>query len=115
MTLGRGRVTCVLTSRVTNYYKKTSRRVQCGGGRGATTECMPCKPEDLELKDDYLNSDKITNHKSIQIHKRLRKISIKNSYIRALTTFNKLPKELKELTSNNIRKIRIKNWIKDNC
>ncbi|OXU27411.1 hypothetical protein TSAR_009814, partial [Trichomalopsis sarcophagae] len=57
----------------------------------------------------------ITRHKSIQIPKRRRKISIKNSYIRALTTFNKIPKELKELISNNSRKIRIKKWIKDNC
>ncbi|OXU17345.1 hypothetical protein TSAR_008724 [Trichomalopsis sarcophagae] len=24
-----------------------SRRVQCDGSRGATTECLPCKPEDL--------------------------------------------------------------------
>ncbi|OXU17386.1 hypothetical protein TSAR_012799, partial [Trichomalopsis sarcophagae] len=40
-------VTCVHTSRVSNYYKKTSRRVQFGGGRGATTECLPCKSEDL--------------------------------------------------------------------
>ncbi|OXU30275.1 hypothetical protein TSAR_003410 [Trichomalopsis sarcophagae] len=34
-------------TKVSNYYKKTSRRVQCGGGRGATTKCLPCKPEDL--------------------------------------------------------------------
>ncbi|OXU17089.1 hypothetical protein TSAR_014332 [Trichomalopsis sarcophagae] len=47
MTFGRGHVTCVHTSRVSNYYKKTSRRGQCGGGRGAMTECLPCKPEDL--------------------------------------------------------------------
>ncbi|OXU16456.1 hypothetical protein TSAR_000884, partial [Trichomalopsis sarcophagae] len=39
-------VTCVHTSWVSNYYKKTSRRMQKGGGRGATTECLPCKPED---------------------------------------------------------------------
>ncbi|OXU31952.1 hypothetical protein TSAR_013064 [Trichomalopsis sarcophagae] len=40
-------VTCVHTSRVFKYYKKTSRRVQCGGSCGATTGGLPCKPEDL--------------------------------------------------------------------
>ncbi|OXU31026.1 hypothetical protein TSAR_014203 [Trichomalopsis sarcophagae] len=50
--LGPGRVTCGYTSRVSNYYKRASRRVQCGGGRGATTERLPCNPEDLDTKKD---------------------------------------------------------------
>ncbi|OXU22935.1 hypothetical protein TSAR_006662 [Trichomalopsis sarcophagae] len=45
--LGPGRVKCGYTSRVSNYYKRASRRVQCGGGRGATTERLPCEPKDL--------------------------------------------------------------------
>ncbi|OXU26758.1 hypothetical protein TSAR_005705 [Trichomalopsis sarcophagae] len=40
-------ITCGYTSRVSNYYKRASRRVECGGGRGSTTECLSCKPEDL--------------------------------------------------------------------
>ncbi|OXU18987.1 hypothetical protein TSAR_010322 [Trichomalopsis sarcophagae] len=32
---------------MSNYYKRASIRVQCVNGRGATTERLPCKPEDL--------------------------------------------------------------------
>ena len=36
-----------------------------------------------ELQDKYIETDKVTRNKSIQIPKRDRRISIKNSYIRA--------------------------------
>jgi hypothetical protein len=67
-----------------------------------------------ELKDQYLNTEKITRNKSLQIPKRQKNISIKNSYIRALMLYNKLPNELKALTSKNIIKTKLKIWIKEN-
>ena len=55
-----------------------------------------------ELEDKYIETDKVTRNKSIQIPKRYRRISIKNSYIRAITTFNKLPNELKTITNKKV-------------
>lgn len=65
-----------------------------------------------ELKQLYLDSNKITRNKNLQIPKRHKNISIKNSYIRALMLFNKLPNDLKILNSKNIIKRKIKEWIK---
>ena len=52
-----------------------------------------------ELQLIYLTSNKTTRNKSIQISKRLKTISIKNSFVRALMIFNRLHKELKTITS----------------
>ena len=60
-----------------------------------------------ELQLIYLTSNKITRNKSIQIPKRLKTISIKNSYIRALMIFNRLPKELKTINSIHCKKRKL--------
>ena len=49
-----------------------------------------------ELQLIYLTSNKTTRNKSMQIPRRLKTISIKNSFVRALMIFNRLPKELKK-------------------
>lgn len=67
-----------------------------------------------ELKQQYLDTEKITRHKSLQIPRRLKTISIKNSYIRALMLYNKLPNDLKTLNTKNSIKNKIKQWIKEN-
>ena len=67
-----------------------------------------------ELQLIYLTSNKTTRNKSIQIPKRLKTISSKNSFIRALMIFNRLPNELKTITSIHSKKRKIKKWVKEN-
>lgn len=66
-----------------------------------------------ELQSLYLESNSITRNKSIQLPKRYKKVSIKNSYIRAISAFNNLPNELKTLSSKFSIKTKLKKWIKD--
>lgn len=65
------------------------------------------------LRKKYTESNQITRNKSIQIPKRLRNISIKNSYIRAITYYNRLPIHLKTLKNKYSIKTKIKQWIKE--
>ena len=62
----------------------------------------------------YLTSNKTTRNKSIQIPKRLKTIISKNSFIRALMVFNRLPNEFKNITSTYIKKRKLKKWVKEN-
>ena len=62
----------------------------------------------------YLTSNKTTRNKSIQIPKRLKTISSKNSFIRALMVFNRLPNEFKNITSTYSKKRKLKKWVKEN-
>ena len=52
-----------------------------------------------ELQLIYLTSNKTIRNKIIQIPKTLKIISSKNSFIGALMIFNRLPNELKTITS----------------
>ena len=61
---------------------------------------------DNELQLIYLTSNKTTRNKSIQISKRLKSISSKNSFIRALMIFNRSANELKSITSIYSKKNR---------
>ena len=60
----------------------------------------------------YLTSNKTTRNKSIQLPKRLKTISSKNSFIRALMIC--LPNELKTITSIYSKKRKLKKWVKEN-
>lgn len=64
-----------------------------------------------ELKDKFLNSNSITRNRSIQLPKRFKTISSKNSIIRAINVFNSLPNKLKTLNNEVTRKIKLKNWV----
>ena len=66
-----------------------------------------------ELQLIYLTSNKTTRNKSIQIPERLKTISNKNSFIRALMIFNCLPNELKTITSIDSKKRKLKKWVKE--
>lgn len=66
------------------------------------------------LKDLFVNSTSVTRNKNIQLPKMNKTLSSKNSKIRAITTFNMLPNELKTLNSNAIVKKKIKIWIRQN-
>ena len=61
-----------------------------------------------ELQLIYLTSNKTTRNKSIQIPKSLKTISIKNSFVRALMIFDRLPNELKKITSTYSKKKKTK-------
>ena len=67
-----------------------------------------------ELQLIYLTSNKNPRNRSIQIPKRLETISSKNSFIRALMIFNRLPNELKTSTSIHSKKRKLKKWVKKN-
>ena len=62
--------------------------------------------EDLQTK--YINSNSNIRKKSIQIPRRHLTVSIKNSYIRAITQFNNQPNELKTIRNKNSRKLKLK-------
>jgi hypothetical protein len=68
-----------------------------------------------ELQSLYLESNSITRNRSLQIPRRYKKVSIKNSYIRAITAFNNLPNDFKTLNKSPTIKAKLKKWIKDNC
>ena len=61
-----------------------------------------------ELQLIYLTSNKTITNKSIQIPKRIKTISSKNSFIRALMIFSRLPNELKPITSIHSKKRKLK-------
>lgn len=63
-----------------------------------------------ELQSLYVESNSITRNKSLQIPRRYKRVSIKNSYIRAITAFNNLPNDLKTL---NTSFTKLKKRIKD--
>lgn len=65
------------------------------------------------LQDIFLKKNSITRKKTIQPPKRKLTVSIKDSYTRALATFNQLPPHLKTLKGNiKTLKDKIKKWIK---
>ena len=64
-----------------------------------TYESLSYHYEDLQTT--YINSNSNTRKKSIQIPRRNLTVSIKNSYIRAITQFNNLPNELKTIRNKN--------------
>ena len=55
----------------------------------------------LKVKDQYSTSSSITRSKTLILPKHKKKNSTMNSYMKALTTYNKLPSDLKTL---NIKK-----------
>ena len=67
------------------------------------------------LKDQYSTSNSITRNKTLIIPKHKRKISTKNSYMKALKTYNKLLSDLKTLDIMKYsHKNKLKTWIKTN-
>ena len=66
-----------------------------------------------DLQTTYITSNSNTRKKSIQILRRHLTISIKNSYIRAITQFNNLPNELKTIRNKNSRKLKLKQWVRE--
>ena len=67
------------------------------------------------LKDQYITSSSITRNKTLTIPKHKKKISTKNSYMKALKTYNKLPSDLKTLDIKKYsHKNKLKIWIKTN-
>ena len=66
-----------------------------------------------ELQTTYINSNSNTRKKHIQIPRRHLAVSIKNSYIRAITHFNNLPNELKTIRNKNRRKLKLKQWVRE--
>lgn len=67
------------------------------------------------LKYQYSNSASKTRHKMIIPPKYNKTISTKNSYIKAISIFNKLPNELKTLDmQKKIRSKKIQDWIRNN-
>lgn len=67
-----------------------------------------------ELQALYRESNSRTRKRSLQIPRRYKTVSIKNSYVRAITAFNKLPNELKILRTKFTMKTKLKKWVKDN-
>lgn len=67
------------------------------------------------LKNKYINSKSITRNKNIIIPKNSKRISDKDSYIKAIKIFNLLPTELKNLTveKKNLKRT-IRFWLKRN-
>ena len=61
-----------------------------------------------DLQTTYINSNSSTRKKSIQIPRIHLTVSIKNSYIRAITQFNNLPNELKTIRNKISRKLKLK-------
>ena len=76
-----------------------------------TYESLSYHYEDLQTT--YINSNSNTRKKSIQIPRRHLTVSIKNSYIRAITHFNNLPNELKTIRNKNSRKLKLKQWVRE--
>lgn len=68
-----------------------------------------------EFRNIFNSSQSITRNKNILLPKISKTISNKNSYIRAIKTYNILPKELKNLNYSRLTvKSKIKLWIKEN-
>lgn len=67
-----------------------------------------------ELSYKFSTSNSSTRKKSLLLPIHRKRVSNKNSYIRAITYFNKLPNNHKTLTSKNKRKEILKKWIKEN-
>ena len=63
-----------------------------------------------DLKSRYLASNSITRKKYIQIPRRNKTVSSKNSYIKAINLFNNLPNDLKSLCTQN-KKNKLKDWL----
>ena len=76
-----------------------------------TYESLTYHYEDLQTA--YINSSSTTRKKSLQIPRRYLTISIKNSYIRAITVFNNLPNELKTIRNKNSQKIKLIQWVRN--
>ena len=76
-----------------------------------TYESLSCHYE--ELRTTYINSNSKTRKKSILIPRRHLTVSIKNSYIRAITHFNNLANELKTIRNKNSRKLKLKQWVRE--
>ena len=74
-----------------------------------TYESLSYHYEDLQTT--YINSNSNTRKGSIQIPRRHLSVSIKYSYIRAITQFNNLPNELKTIRNQNSRKLKLKQWV----
>lgn len=66
------------------------------------------------LSNMYSESSSQTRNKSIQLPKRLKTISSKRSYIKAILVFNKLPNELKVIGNKKKRKRMLKEFIIQN-
>ena len=67
-----------------------------------------------ELTDKYLSSNSITRNKSILIPQRYKAISSKNSRIKAISLFNSLPNNLKNICNLTSRKTKLKRWVQEN-
>ena len=66
------------------------------------------------LKDQYSTSSSITRNKTLIIPKH-KKNNTKNSYMKALIAYNKLPSDLKTLDIKKYsHKNKLKTWIKTN-
>lgn len=63
------------------------------------------------LKDQYITSGSVTRKKSILIPQRCKTLSIKNSYISAISVYNVLPNDLKNITNVKSLKSMLKKWI----
>ena len=66
------------------------------------------------LNELYNSSNSVTRKKYIQLPKRKKNTSCKNSYIKAITIVNYLPVELKTIENEYSRKIKLKMWIAPN-
>ena len=76
-----------------------------------TYESLSYHYEDLQTT--YVNSNSNTRKNSIHIPRRHLTVSIKNSYIRAITQFNNLPNELKTIRNKSSRKLKLKQWVRE--
>ena len=65
------------------------------------------------LMTSYLTSTSRTRNKNLLLPKINKTIYFKNSKINALTTFNKLPNELKSIENQRVKK-KLKDWIRQN-
>ena len=66
------------------------------------------------LKDQFSTSSSITKNKTLIISKHKKKLALR-SYMKALTTYNKLPSDLKTLDIKKYsHKNKLKTWIKIN-
>lgn len=67
-----------------------------------------------QLNNIYMSSSSITRNRNIQVPKRSKTVSNKNSYIKAISIFNSLPSDLKNINNRNTRKKKLKFWIRSN-
>ena len=67
-----------------------------------------------ELQSALINSNSTTRKESIQVPRRHLTISSKISHIRAIMQFNNLPNEVKIIIHKHTKKIKLKQWLREN-